>query len=914
MVGQPDRRRAPHDDSADHVRTIEDLVLALDRLRRTAARGTGRARVPLRDLAVAAGVPLSSLSRYLRGSTLIPPDALDSVVLALGVAPADARRWADAWDRASGRDRPRPPTPQTVYVQAVPRLLPPDTSVFCGREEALAWLDNLRLAEPGGPAVICAIAGTAGVGKTALAVHWAYRVAEHFADGQLYVNLRGYAPAEPMPASAAQEIFLRALGVTQIPPDDDQRTALYRSTIAERSLLMVLDNARYADQIRPLLPTSGRCFVLVTSRDSLSGLVARDGAQRLLLNRLAPEQAIEMLERLLGPGRVQTERNACHELIGLCGALPLAIRVAAEHVTSDGGTAVAGLVGKLRRHGLDLLGAADDPLTDVRTVLSWSYRCLPAATARMFRLLGVHPGPDIDVYAAASLAGVDLQTTEGLLHRLRRTHLIEEPTPGRYAMHDLLRAYAVEEATADEPQPARLAALTRVLDHYRYTAKVAMDILYPHERHLRPQPPRPRPLERPLQTAAEAAEWLVAEHVNLIAAVAAAAEPLPAHTVDLASIVARHWEVQGRYHDAATVHRQALQAARARGDRAGEVTALRNIAVIEWRCNQIQPALRHYDAALDIARAIGDRAGEGQAAAGLGTVHWRLGHFDEALTWYRLALTLHRTVGDRATESRTLGNLALLYDQQGRPTEAIELNREAIALARASGDQVGESRWLGNLGLIYGRQGRYQQAREHHETSLAISRQLGDRGGAGRTLANLGLIDVNEGLLDAARRHFEEALALGIEIGDRASQGIVLANLAEVAVRQDDLEAAMHGYRQALTLARQASDRSTEICILNGLGAAARTAGDLPAAVQYHRSALAAAEETGYRIEQARAHEGIARAQRVMDQAAEAAQHFQRSLQLYRELDVPEAQALQQELAALSGADGPPGADAYPAG
>ncbi|MFD0636019.1 NB-ARC domain-containing protein [Catenulispora yoronensis] len=367
----------------------------------TGRAGTGKARMPLRELSAASGVPRSSLADYLSGATLMPADVLDAVVLALGATPQEARDWANAWERAAaahphrsengaehredGSDRPaagadRSPRP--------PGQLPADVTAFTGRQPALKQLDELleydsaRGADhDSAPAVVLsALAGTAGVGKTALAVHWAHQSRDHFPDGQLYANLRGYDSDEPVPPDAVLERFLRALGADAVPPDVDERGALYRSLLFQRRVLIVLDNVRTAEQVRPLLPGTPGCFVLVTSRDDLSGLVVRNGAHRIVLDRLSDAEATELLSRVLGPHRTLDEPEACAELVRLCAGLPLALRVAAERVARHPDrTPLAEIIGGLagEDRSLDLLDDTGDPLADVRTVFSWSYHALP---------------------------------------------------------------------------------------------------------------------------------------------------------------------------------------------------------------------------------------------------------------------------------------------------------------------------------------------------------------------------------------------------------------------------------------------------------------------------------------------------------------------------------------------------------
>jgi hypothetical protein len=389
-----------------------------------------------------------------------------------------------------------------------PRQLPPAVPGFTGRTRELDALTHL-LGPAGaatGPVVISAIAGTAGVGKTALALHWAHQAAERYPDGQLYVNLRGYDPDRPVPAASALAWLLRALGVAgpDIPPEPDERAALYRSLLAGRRMLVVLDNAGSAEQVRLLLPGTVTCGVLVTSRDSLAGLVARDGAARLDLDLLPMADAIALLRTLIG-GRADTDPGAAEALATQCSRLPLALRVAAEFATARPEVSLASLVGELtnQQRRLDLLDASGDPRAGVRAVFSWSYRDLASVPARVFRRLSLHPGPDLDAHAAAALSGTALDEAAEVLDLLARTHLIQRAGPGRYDLHDLLRAYARElAATLDteddrkrgaDPAARSLSARGRRRHGHAVSVRTQPQASHPRSGRPGPAPDRPGP-------------------------------------------------------------------------------------------------------------------------------------------------------------------------------------------------------------------------------------------------------------------------------------------------------------------------------------------------------------------------------------------------------------------------------------
>jgi hypothetical protein len=463
----------------------------------------------LRDMAKEVGCSHSTVSAAFSEPRVPRWGLLELIVEALGGDPALFHRmWlvASRWSVGPG---PAPAHRENGHrddngAVAPPRQVPADVSRFTGRAAQIAELDGLLDQAGTAPAVvISAVSGTAGVGKTALAVHWAHRVADRFPDGQLYANLRGYDPDQPMEPAQVLAGFLRALGVDgpAIPERVDERAALYRTRLAGRRMLILLDNARAVEQIRDLLPGTPSCFVLITSRDRLPALVARDGAVRVNLDVLAPGDAVALLRALIGP-RVEAEPEQAAALARWCARLPLALRIAAELAAARPAARLADLVRELGERGqLDVLAAGEDERTAVRTVFSWSFHQLTGAAARMFQWLGLHPG-DVDGYAAAALTGSDLITARRLLDALSRAHLIQEIHPGRFGMHDLLRAYAKELAAA-APADARRSGLSRLFDVYLYTAVTAMDAAFPGPPRADhpPEPTTPPPLPPRLSLA-----------------------------------------------------------------------------------------------------------------------------------------------------------------------------------------------------------------------------------------------------------------------------------------------------------------------------------------------------------------------------------------------------------------------------
>jgi len=763
------------------------------------------------------------------------------------------------------------PAPHTAGL-AVPRELPAGVAHFTGRTSELAALtDLLNQTDENSPGtvVISAIGGTAGVGKTALAVHWAHRAAGRFPDGQLYVNLRGYDPARPMTAAEALAGFLRSLGVAgqDIPAEEADRAARYRSLLAGRRMLVVLDNAGSAEQVRPLLPGDPACVVVVTSRDALTGLVARDGARRLDLDLLPPEDAVGLLRALIGV-RVDADRAAAVLLASRCCRLPLALRVAAELAAARPAVPLAELAGELadRQWRLDLLDAGGDPRSAVRAVLSWSCRHLDTVAARAFRQMGLHPGPDLDRYAAAALTGTTLAGGGQLLDQLARAHLIQPARPGRYGMHDLLRAYARELAAQDGQQEQR-AALTRLFDYYLAAAGASMDALAPAERHLRPVIP-PSAMSLPsLRTADAASAWLDAERSVLVAVAGCMAKDgWPEHAICLSAILFRYYrDIGGHYIDALAVHTYALHAAERNGDRAAQADALRNRGMVDYRLGRYQQAADQIRQALEICHDLGDRSGQARAHSNLGVVLWGRARYQPAAEHFRQALALHRELGD----------------------------------------QFGQANALDSLGTALGRIGHYQQAAEHHRQALEICRELGNRRGEARARANLGAVLSWQGRCPEAVGHLESALAVFRQFGDRLGEADALKDLAAALRRQGRYHEAVSHHKQALAMFLELGNRSGETEALNGLGEAFLASGQPGDALARHASALVLASQIGDAYEQARAYRGLARARQAVGDLRQACQHWQQALALFTTLGTPETDQVRAELIAA-------GEDTYP--
>jgi tetratricopeptide (TPR) repeat protein len=760
----------------------------------------------------------------------------------------------------------------------VPAQLPADTAAFTGRTRQL---DQLLAPPPGSTAaasntvVISAIGGMAGIGKTALAVHAAHRLAAAYPDGQLFVDLHGYTRGvEPTDPLAALESMLRALGVAgaQIPPSLDERAALYRTRVAGTRTLVVLDNAQSETQVRPLLPAGPGCLVIITSRQNLTGL---DDARQLSLDVLPAADATTMFTRAAGPGRLSGEpATLIIEVVELCGRLPLAIRIAAARLRSRPAWTLAHLVERLRDHRYRL-AELDAGQRSVTAALDLSYRHLDPAARRLYRLLGQHPGSHIDAPAAAALAGVTADQGRPLLDRLVDAHLLAEPAPGRYRFHDLVRAHAAAMATGTDADAARRAALGRLLDHYAHTASVAMDLVYPHETDHRPPAPRDRTAPRTFDRPQQAEAWLDTELDNLLAAASHAADHgWPEHTLHQSATLHRHLHTRAHHRHAEILHTRALTAARATGNRTGEQNGLAGLGDVHRMQGRYQQATDSYRQALEIARATGDRTGRQTALTGLGQAHYLAGRPEQAVECFGQALEIARATGNRTGLSEALAGLGHVHRWEDRYEQAVECYRQALEIARATGNRTAEQNALTGLGLTQHRQGRYEQAADCFRQVLGIARATGNRTGEQYALYGLGLTQQRQGRDQQAAGSYRQALEIARATGNRNVEQYALYGLGQILRVQGRHEQAIGVYRDALAVADDIGDRDSQFEAHDGLGRAYQAAGRHQDALRWHRAALEVAGNPG---SQARAHEGLGRAHRALARPDLARHHWRQA-------------------------------------
>ncbi|SDJ00003.1 AfsR/SARP family transcriptional regulator [Nonomuraea jiangxiensis] len=668
--------------------------------------------------------------------------------------------------------------PPSSYL--LPAQLPPDLNEFTGRETHLEKLETHLpddTAREPAAMVISAISGTAGVGKTTLAVHWAHRTRDRFSDGQLYVNLRGFGPSESvMPPSEAIRCLLDGLGVAnaQIPTDLNAQIGLYRSSIAGKRVLILLDNARDAEQVRPLLPGAPGCHVVVTSRNRLSGLVALEGAQPLILDLPTESEGYQFMAARLGQERVGAEPETVAEIITRCARLPLALSVVAARAAMYPAFPLAALARELResRGGLDAF-ADGDSATDVRAVFSWSYHTLGKGAARLFRLLSLHPGPDIPLPAAASLAGLPLRETRALLTELSRAHLINEVNPGRYGLHDLLCAYAAEQAQEPENQDDVQAARHRMLDHYLHTGHAAALLLNPHREPITLVPARKGVVLEELADREQAMTWFNAEHSVLLAVIEqAAATGFDTHVWQLAWALFTFFQRRGHWQDQAATHHAGLSAAQRLADRAGQALAHHGLGVAYTHLGRHDEAVHHLRRGLDLLHELGDVPGQALAHYHFCWLSLVRGDYEQALPHARRSLDLYEGTEERYGRANSLNAYGWCLAQLGHHDQALAYFQQAISLHEEIGAYNGQAASWDSLGFAYHHLGRYEEAITCYETSLRLVRISGDRLYEAETLDHLGDTHHRVGDHDAARRDWRQALDILDELRHPAADAI----------------------------------------------------------------------------------------------------------------------------------------------
>ncbi|XVU22941.1 ATP-binding protein [Actinoplanes sp. CA-054009] len=776
------------------------------------------------------------------GRRRLSAELVTAIVQALHPDPAYVAQWQQALQAVAGERR-------AAAQVRVHGTLPPDLEQFTGRTAELRRLREALSAD--GPAVIAAIEGMAGVGKTQLALRAAHQLPH---DRTLFVSLRGFDPDPGHPPAdpiAVLDGFLRLLGVpgSSVPHDLAAGRRLYNERLAGTRTLIVLDNAVGADQVRPLLPDVPGCAVLVTSRRSLDAL---HPAVSVGLDVFGPEEALRLLTDEIGPTAVRDDPEAAARVTELCGRLPLALGLIAAQVRAKPGWRLADhaeWLGERRR-----AGRLDD---GVALALDQSYRSLDADRQRLLRLVALHPAEDFDAHAAAALTGGDLETVRAGLRQLCDDHLIRLAGDGRYTQHDLIRVHAAELAHEHERPAERRAALTRLLDHYLATAVAAMAILYPTGADRRPRAPETATTAPALPGPEAASAWLSAEHAALMAVAAFAADhEWPSHTTRLAEVLF-YYLLYTSYRDLLAVNERAAAAARSAGDALAEAKALSAQGVAFTSLGRTEPAADRLERSAGLFRGVNDVRGQAHA------------------------------VINRAN---------LEFYHRGPAASKVHYEK-AYALYREADDRIGEARALHNLGYNEGTLGNFDEAIDFLTRGLAVHQEVGDLDGAAKALSNMANIEARRGRLDEAREHCREALELCRRLGNRSFEADALDALGLVHTRLGEPERAIELHERALALKREVGDRVSEADILNGLGEATRAAGRLGASIAHFEAALAITGADGMAEQRARAYTGLGLCLDGQGDRAAARTFLQRALDLYIEHGMYEAGALRTLLA-----------------
>ncbi|MEV0385509.1 BTAD domain-containing putative transcriptional regulator [Nonomuraea sp. NPDC050643] len=841
----------------------------------------------------------------------------------LGIDPGDELRQLHQSilraDPALHLTPPQPAAQQPEPVGLRPRQLPTDMAAFIGRAGQLQALD--RLLKPADnplatqPVRVAAITGTAGVGKTALVVHWAHHAHQHFPDGQLYVDLRGFGPGQPMDPAAALETLLLGLNipVERIPTDLHARSALLRSALAERRVLLVLDNARDTAQVRPLLPGSD-CVVLITSRDQLRSLSVHGDISYVPLGVLSAQESTALLTSIVGTDRARAEPEATTELTRLCAHLPLALRIAAANLTLDHYQSIADYVAELRAgNPLTTLRIDSDGESAIRATLDLSYATLPGTAQAVFQLLGLVPGPDFTPEATAALGGCTLDEARRELDRLAGAHLIHRYAPGRYRFHDLLRLYAAERAREEENPEELVRARQRLYGWYLLSVRAAVSRIDPVWSMLPPPTDPPEVTAATFDDPAAAARWLATEHANLVAAIhqAVSSGPRPAVWLLFDAMRGHFWKTR-RMSDWLSCAEAAVAVAGDEGDAMAMAAALRSSAAAHSHQDPYE-AISLYLQALSYADEAEWWEGKTTVLSSLANTYWRLGRLDEAARCLEEGMRLDQQTGLTALRATKHINLAVVITQLGRLDSAFDhlitalrlkpdhsgatyvnlgevchlLGRFEEALRHLaeggsrmekSGNHAGEPYYLLVLTDLHCDLGRYDEALDFGGRALTSSRDIEDRHAEALALSTLGRVHQATGRREQAREHHHRAVELA-GADNLFPRAIGLIGLAGTA---DDHAAAVSFAEQALQISRDRSFRILEGLALTSLADLALAAGAHAQAVRHAGLALRNHRDTGHRL-------GEARTLRILGNAVPGAAYRKQAAELFDEIGSAEA-------------------------
>jgi tetratricopeptide (TPR) repeat protein/transcriptional regulator with XRE-family HTH domain len=854
------------------------------------------------ELAEAATLSPRSISDLERGihrtahkdTALLLAGALGLGEQERGLFVAAARGYGPAAGVLAARQRAAP------EAAAATRGLPRDIAAFTGRQAELAQLMGTlaAVAAGGGVVGICAIDGMAGIGKTTFAVHAAHRLAGTFPDGQFFLPLHAHTPGQrPVgPADALASLLLAAgAPAAQIPPGIEARAARWRGQVADKKILLLLDDAAGHEQVQPLLPGTAGSLVLVTSRRRLAAL---DDTAVITLDPMPPAQAAALLARLAARAGIGAADPAVGELARLSGYLPLAIGMLASQLRHHPAWTAADLATSLAG-ARDQLAVMRAENLSVAAAFDLSYQDLTKDQRRLFRRLGLIPGPNVDASTAAALDGTTLGVARRGLEDLYDQHLLTEPAPGRYQLHDLLREHARTLTAAGDPADSE-AATGRLLDYYLHTAlaankHIASTSWSPAVDSL--PPARPPECAPPVSTPLQAAAWLETERTNLHAAAGyAAASERPTHAMLIPAAMASFLEARGHWDQALTFHQISLAAARWAGDQPGEARALLLLGAMQVMTGGFAAAVVTLQQALAVYRDLGDQVGEADAIDRLGFVHGQTGDYPAATACHQQALELSRNLGDRPGQAHALNNLGIVDGLTGDYPAATACHQQALELFRDLGHQYGQADALINLSAVQRLTGDYRAAAEALQRAMALNRDLDDRSAQAWVLNELGVLKRLTGDYRAAAANHQHALELFRDLGERSPQAYALNELGLVQQLTGDHLAAADNHHQALQLFRDLGERHGQADVLNSLGELSSRNADTQQARDYHSQALAIAHKLGGPLEEARALEGLGNSHLQEGNPREGIDSLKQALAIYQRIGTPRARRVQETL------------------
>jgi DNA-binding SARP family transcriptional activator len=846
-----------------------------------------------------AGRLSDALETYRRTYSRLVEEIGSEPVAALRILHQRMLNADPALDEPPARQLPSEPKPAPK-----PDGLPRDNPHFTGRAAELEQLFDLINAESGrGSVTVVAISGMAGVGKSTLAIHAAHLLGDRYPD-RFYLHLHTHDPIEePVDPAAGLATMLRTLGTPpgELPSTLEERATLWRTKLVNRRALIVLEDADSAEQIRPLLPGSSSCLVLITCRRRMIGL---PGIFWVPLDVMCPEEAASLFVRVAGSERVQ-DPSAISRIAGMCGYHPLAIQLAASRFRNHPAWSIADLAARLLR-SQQRIGEISAEDRELAGSLDLSYRYLTSDQQRLLRHLALHPGLDFSAYAAAAAtASGSLPATERALDVLLDHHLLEEREPGRFTFHDLVREYACQLSELEDTEQDRRRTVNRMLDYYLFLADQADRVAYPFHRRLDAIYTYIPAILPPCTGRDDARKSVAAERANLLRVMQYAdRHGWPAHAAGLPHVLAQFLDTWGYWEDAAVAHRLAVRIWRETGNRAGEARALTELCFILSRTSGYAEALECAYEALSIVRAQADRVGEAGILDGMGIILWQSSRFREALSRHDEALAIWRSIHDQHGEADALGHGAIPLLHISRYEDALTRLNQALLIYQETGDPSGEANALNNIAEVQQRRGFHDEAFDYYQRVMIILRELGDRQREAILLNNIGNLCQDAGQYDRSLTHYRNALRIYRDIGDRRCESDALNNIGMAFYHVGHYGEALNHHHKALVLAHELAEPYQEARSHRGTGNVHLETGNHTAALNDYRSALEISKRIGDVYQEALAEDGVGNVLLHTEGGAAARVHWRKALDLFEQIGVPEATSVRDRLRA-TGATAP---------